>query len=111
MITDPQDPALHSCLLAYSASIYPHFESIGEACSREAANFCSQWVQETPLCRDPSGSFPERDIPHLGKRSVIYAVAVMTAFLVWMQKNQNLPQSPLLKAASEGYILYKALKQ
>jgi hypothetical protein len=87
MITDPQDPALHSCLLAYSASIYPHFESIGEACSREAANFCSQWVQETPLCRDPS------------------------AFLVWMQKNQNLPQSPLLKAASEGYILYKALKQ
>ncbi len=107
MTTNPNDPALQGAMTFYSAGMYPIFDQIGAEASREAANFCSQWSQEEPLCRNKKGDFPERDIPHFGKRSIVYGITMIAAFLVWMQKGQHLAsRSPLIDAALMGWMLY-----
>lgn len=107
MSIQPDDPALQGAITFYSMSIYPKFDNMGFEKAEEAAYFCGAWVAEQPLYRETKGKnkgeFPRRTIPHFGENSIIYAVALMSAFVVWKQKNKDLPKSPLLSAASVGY--------
>ncbi len=108
MTTNPHDPALQGAMTFYSCGMYPVFDRIGAEASREAADFCSNWSMEQPLCRDKKGNFPQREVPHFGKQSIVYAVTMIAAFLVWMQKGQHCDgRGPLIEAAMMGWRLYE----
>jgi tryptophan-rich sensory protein len=100
------EPALLISIQFYAASLYPKFEGLGFEKSKEAANACSQWSLEEPLWMIPN---KKREIVHLGKVTSIYALAVISAFLVWTQKKigNSIPDSPMLLAAADGWELYK----
>lgn len=108
MTTNPYDPALVGAMTFYSAGMYPVFDRIGAEASREAADFCSQWTLEQPLCRDKKGEFPQRDVPHFGQQSIVYAATMLAAFLVWRQKGQHMAsRGPLIEAALMGWRMYE----
>ncbi len=68
------------------------FDRTGEAAAREAVDFCQKWSFEEPLwLPNKKGQFSQKEIPHLGKRSSIFAIAVLAAFLVWSQKGERQP--------------------
>lgn len=106
---------IESVIFWYSQDCYSKFEQMGYDAAKEAADAASQFNQEHPLLmRDKHGKFPETDIPHFGVRSGPYAVALLSAFLVWAQhlsneddeSNIHLPDSMFLKAAESGYQLW-----
>lgn len=103
------DPALPGAITFYSAACYPIFDQIGEDKAREAADFCSQKSQEYPLwMRDKKGKFPEYDVPHFDKRSSVFCIAIMSAYLIWRQRKAGIteyPSSTFLDAANMGYML------
>ena len=100
------DPAMHGSITFYSASIYPVFDQIGPDAAREAAQAAGSFMAECAPYKDKKGNLPKRDIPHFGERSIIYAIALSTAYLAWTFKGRNLPDSPLLDAAMDGYRLH-----
>jgi hypothetical protein len=104
------DPAMHGAILFYAADCYPRFEQLGPDGAKAALEACSKWSMEYPLHLRDGADFPKREIPGFGLRSSIYAMALMSAYLVWACKNKNLPDSPLLKAASDGYALWRTEK-
>ncbi len=102
--------ALEMPLIWYSQSCYPIFETIDEAAARASADFCSAWAMEYPLwMRDEHGKFPTRDIPGFGVKSSVFAIAVVSSYLVWTQKKAGcpLPDSPLLQACETGYKTWR----
>lgn len=114
------NPALHGALMFYSVSCYETFDKVGFERANEAADFCSTWAMEYPLYlrseakKGAPSEFPKRDIPHFGERSSVFAIAVMSAFLVWSQKQSfpdaGFPESSMLSAALDGWNLYSAQK-
>lgn len=108
------DPALHGAVCFYAASCYPRFEQIGDSRARLAADFCSNWAQEYPLWMrdDKTHEFPRREIPDFGSKSSVFALALMSAFLVWIQEYKagndlGYVTSPLISAARDGLTLWR----
>ena len=102
------DAALHGTLMYYACACYPKFEALGFAQAKEAADAASAASQEQPLLvADKKGKFPTLTLPHFGEVSGPKAVAVMSAFLVWVCKGENLPDSSMLRAAHDGYLMWK----
>ena len=107
------DAAAYMAVMYYSMACYPVFARIGTEAAKEAADFCSERAMEWPLFeRNKKGEFPQYDVPHFGKKSSVYCAAIMSAFLVWTQKaaGNPLPDTDLLKAGEEGYMLWTAFK-
>jgi len=49
-------------------------------------------------------------VPYFGKRSSVYLMALLSAYLVWAQKRAGIepvPATPLMRAALDGYAVYK----
>jgi hypothetical protein len=94
-----------------SVGCYRRFATLTPAQAQEAADFASARSQEYPLWqRDAKGEFPTYEVPHFGKRSSVYLIALMSAYLVWMQKQAGVAlvaPTPLLRAALDGYALYE----
>ena len=103
------DEALYQAVMWISVGIYPQFEAMGEKKAREAVDFCSEWSEHLPLFLHKGNDFDQREIPGFGVRSSVYGMAVMSAFVVWVQKKagNELPTSPLLEACETGYNLWK----
>ena len=109
-MTAPDNAALHGAISFYAASCYPTFERLGFDAAKEAADAAGEANSQYPCWqRDKKGQFPEFDLPHFGKRSSVFCIAVLCAFLVWTQKaaGNPLPDSPLLAAAEDGWKLWK----
>ena len=104
-----RDPQMLGAIMYYSAACYPIFDQIGDDKAKEAANFCSQKSQEYPLwMRNKKGKFPEYDVPHFGKRSSVFCIAVMSAYMIWQQRKAGItefPASVFLDAANMGWGL------
>ena len=102
------DAALHGTIMFYACACYPRFEALGYAQAQEAADAASAACQEQPLLMaDRKGKFPTVSLPYFGEVSGPKAIAVMSAFLVWVCKGENLPDSPMLKAAHDGYLMWQ----
>jgi len=105
------DPMMAGAVMFYAADCYGRFATLTPAQAQEAADFASERSGEYPLWqRDKKGRFPTYDVPYFGPRSSIYLIALMSAYLVWAQKQagiDSLPGSPLLRAALDGYALYQ----
>lgn len=99
--------SLQLCVTYYSAGATEKFGRIGFDAAKEAAEACSAWSLQTELARYGSGEYPRKVIPHFGEVSLVQAVAIMSAFLVWSSDGQKLPSSQLLQAASLGRRLHK----
>ncbi len=105
------DPAMVGAILFDSAHCYSVLATLTPEQAKEAADFASEQSLRCPLWeRDAkTHQFPIYDVPYFGKRSSIYLIALMSAYLVWMQKQagiQTMPQTPLVQAALDGYTLY-----
>jgi hypothetical protein len=98
--------ALRTAVMYYSAGIFPKFEAMGHDAAKKAAEFCSEWSGEQPLWL---GGATPREVPGFGTCSAAYGLAVMSAFIVWVQKlaGHELPTSPLLQACESGWDLWK----
>lgn len=118
------DPAMIGAMTFYAASCYDRFEQIGFDKAKAAADFCSQWSMEYPLFlrEAKTKDFPHKDIPEFGDRSSIYAMALMTAFIVWLQIKahglaatekmiREMENSQLLQAALSGLMFAKVKVQ
>ena len=113
----PFDPALAGSIMFYSMSCCARFETIGEDKAEAAAHFCAQWSLEYPLwARGKDGAFPKREIPGFESRSSVFAVAVMTSYLVWSIRKQSnglqglqslFKTNPMLAAANDGYEMWQ----
>jgi hypothetical protein len=107
-----KDPAVHGCLCFYSAAIYPIFNRLTRAeCQTAVDAALDANMREPCLARNKAGQFSEFDIPHFGRKSGPYCVALMSAWLVWNQKvlaDNPLPDSPLLAAAADGLHLWRS---
>ena len=106
----PDDPALYASLLWYSVGIYPVIERLGFEGFKPIAESADGALLLHPLMRDKKGNFPEVELPEFGKKSIVFCTAVVSAFLVYSQRSvgiDELPNSPLLKAANDGYNLWK----
>lgn len=108
---DRIDPMMVGAVMFNSADCYGRFAALTPEHALEAADFASEQSQRYPLWqRDARGEFPTYEVPHFGKRSSVYLIALMSAYLVWMQKQagiQTMPLTPLLRAAMDGYALYE----
>jgi hypothetical protein len=115
MHDDSVDPALYPMIVWYSQTSYAIFDQVGYDQALEAAQAASDFNNVEPLLmRNKKGEFASREIPNFGERSGPFCVAMLAAFLVWSQhKGQGkedgiyLPDSVFLKAAEEGYQMYR----
>lgn len=106
------DPAMTGAILFNSADCYGRFAKLTPKQAREAADFASEQSQRYPLWQRDAKTrqFPTYDVPHFGKRSSVYLMALMSAYLVWVQKRAGIEvvaQTPLVRAAMDGYALYE----
>jgi hypothetical protein len=104
------DPALSPTIMFYSVSAYPVFERVGFDRSKEIVTQADQVLLENPLSRNKKGEFDKFDIDEFGSVSVVFCAALVSAFLVWTQREAGidyLPDSPFLSAANDGYNLYR----
>ena len=104
------DPALHGCITWYSQSCYDHFDRLGFDAANEIAQVANDQNGKEPLLiRNKKGEFNQFELPYIGKKSGPYLVALMSAFLVWTQRqlvDNPLPDSPMLAAAHDGLKLW-----
>ena len=78
------DEALLGAIRFYAASLYPVFENLGEVAAKEIAMAAEEANLKYPCwMRNEKGKFPEFELPHLGKKSSVYCIAAMSAYLVW----------------------------
>lgn len=107
-----EDAALTGAITFYSVGCYERFMELTGDQAQEAMDFAQEQSMVYPLWqRNEKGEFPQYDVPHFGIRSSVWLMALMSAWLVWMQKGAGielLPDSPLLKAAECGYTLLEA---
>lgn len=107
---NPDNPALTGAIMFYSASCFSVFNRLTFEQCQEAAEAAGEAAQHDPLwMRNKKGEFDQYDIPHFGKRSSVYVMAIMSAWLVWIQKKiygYQLPDSPLLAASVSGLALF-----
>lgn len=109
--------AIDYAVLYYSVACYRTFDQLGDTESLRAARFAGDWSMEYPLwLRDEKTSeFPTRDIPGFGVRSSIFAIAIQSAYLVWVQKKAgndiSFPDSHFVRDALAGWDLAKIWKQ
>ena len=105
------DPAMIGAVMFNAASCYEVFARLTPEQAKEAADFASEQSQRYPLWqRDAEGQFPTFEVPHFGKRSSVYLMALLSAYLVWAQKRAGIepvPATPLMRAARDGYAAYK----
>ena len=105
------DPAMVGAVMFHAAACYPILDRLTPEQAKEAAEFAGEQSLRYPLWqRNNRGEFPTYDVPHLGPRSSIFLIALMSACLVWSQKRAGIdpvPQTPLMKAATDGYALYE----
>lgn len=109
------EPAMEMALMWYSCDIFNKFDALGDEKAKIAADFASKWSLEYPLWlrEKDKKEFPQRDIPGFGKKSSVYAMAMMAAWLVWAMRDK--PETYLaaagdngfVKAAKQGYLMYK----
>ena len=105
------DPAMVGAILFNSADCFAVFAKLTPEQAKEAAEFASEQSQRYPLWqRNAKGKFPEFDVPHFGKRSSVYLIALMSAYLIWAQKQAGIepvPTTPLMRAALDGYAMFE----
>lgn len=108
------DPAAIGAMIFNSTACYEKFNTLTYEQCKEAADAASEASQRHPLfSREKNGKFAEFDIPHFGKKSSVFCAAVMTAWLVWVQKFLNgnpLPSGALLQASADGLGLFDERK-
>lgn len=101
------ESAFYQAAFWNAISIFDVFQAIGPDAARELAEAAGRASDAFPLeLTDEKGKFAELDLPHVGRRSGLYCLAVMAAYIVWQIRQANqpyLPDSPLLKAADEAY--------
>lgn len=106
----PDDAVLYSAIIFYSVSCFQIFNHLTYEQGQEAASAASEASQRNPLyLRNKKGNFDQYDIPHFGKRSSVYVMAILSAWIVWVQKKicgNPLPSSPLLEASGNGLVLF-----
>jgi len=104
------NPALTAAIMFYSASCFSVFNHLTFKQCQKAAEAAGEASQRSPLwMRNAKGEFDQYDIPYFGKRSSVYVMAIMSAWLVWIQKKiygYPLPDSPLLAASVDGLALF-----
>lgn len=104
------DAVLYSAIMFYSVSCFQTFNHLTYEQGQEAALAASEASQRNPLwMRNAKGNFDQYNIPHFGMRSSVYVMAILSAWLVWMQKEiygNPLPSSPLLEASENGLGLF-----
>lgn len=109
-ITPISDISLHMAITFYSLSCFQIFNHLTYEQGQEAAEAASEASQRNPLhLRNSKGNFDQYDIPHFGKRSSIYVTAILSAWLVWIEKKiygNPLPSSSLLEASENGLVLF-----
>ena len=108
------DEALLGSIRFYSASLYPLFDNLGEVAAKEIAMAAEEANSRYPCwMRNAKGEFPEFELPHLGKKSSVFCIAAMSAYLAWtvLKAGMELPDSPLLEAAQDGWQLWKMEKK
>src|SRR5579859_1967358 len=107
------DPALQMAVFWYVQDVYGHLGRLTETEMRQVADAAGEAICGYPCwMRDEHGQFPEFDLPHIGKKSSVYVIAVAVAILVWVQchlTNNPLPDSPLLAVGLDGLKLWRQL--
>jgi len=108
------DPALYNTIAFYSASIYSTLTNASFDEVERLINVVQEFTAECAPYRDKKGNFPTKMLPLFGEKSIIFAIAVAAAYLVWCQLSNNIDtpeslrdKSPLLSAAVEGWLLYR----
>lgn len=106
------DPAAYGMTLFYSLDFYPRLAQMTPNEISDLLTAAQNTVSEHPLGEvDKQGKPVQVQLGCLGLKTVGYAVAVISAYLVWTQKhlaNNPLPDSPLLDAAFMAYQIYNA---
>ncbi len=107
------DPALQMAVFWYVQDVYGRLGRLTDTEMRRVADAAGDAICTYPCwMRDEHGQFPEFDLPHLGKKSSVYVIAVAVAILVWEQchlANNPLPDSPLLAVGLDGLKLWRQL--
>lgn len=108
------EPALQMSLTWYSCGAYPTLSSLSRQELQTIADPIVDFTCETPVVRDSKGEFPSREIPWFGRISIVHAVAVGGAILVWQQlanrvetKEELADKSEILRACVEGYSMWE----
>jgi len=105
------DESLAGAVRFYSASCYSVFNQLTIKQGQEAAEAAGEAAEHAPLWMpNKKGEFDQYEIPHFGKRSSVYVMAIMSAWIVWLHKKiyeqPYLPSSPLLAASQDGLALF-----
>ncbi len=104
-------PAWQGTLFWYSVSAYNFISGNDFDVVKGVVDAANEFNQHEPLHMPrKDGSFAKTVLPILGERSGPYLIALMGSFLVWTQMhlaNNELPDSPLLKACEAGYNFWK----
>lgn len=111
MMNENLSPGLCEVVMLYSVAIYDQLNRLTIGQSKEVVDAALEIGLFNPLLmRNKHGKFDEFELPHLGKKSSVYVVAVQAAYLIWNQrhmKNAYVPNSPLLRAADDGFRFWK----
>jgi len=101
------DNHLHMAIMFDAAACYEVFDRIGDVAAAEAAQAANEHNLQFP-CWMPgtNGRFREFDIPHFGRRSSVFVLAIIAGYLVWISRRGNQPipdDNGFLTAAAAGY--------
>jgi hypothetical protein len=108
------DPALQMAVFWYVQSVCDQLQRLSPGQARELAEAAGDACCSYPCwLRDEAGNFPEFELPHIGRRSSVYVIAVMVAYIVWVQchlADNPLPDSPLLVIGRDALNTWRLLR-
>lgn len=109
---DPSDPALQGALFFYSLGAYPKLEQLSKKQLLVVIDELQEFCGMNPLARDEKGQMPQREIPHVGKMSLVRAYAWIGAILVARQyavegPEELIDKSKILAPCVQAYQLHR----
>lgn len=115
-MADPRDPNLQGALFFYSLGAYPRLEKLTKFQIGQIVEELQDFSGVEPLARDKEGKMPSREIPHVGKMSLVQAYAWMGAIVVARQYEIEGPvwladKSYVLAPCVEAYKLHRPAVQ